>query len=67
MEQTLWLARDKDGYLFLFKKKPFRCGTYFSDNYDGFQLRSEKIQLKKDLYPNVTFENSPHEVKLEFI
>lgn len=46
MEQTLWLARDKDGSLFLFKKKPFRCGTYFSDN-DGFQLHSQRIQLKK--------------------
>lgn len=66
MEQTFWLARNMDGYLFLFKKKPFRCGTYFSDN-DGFQLHSERIQLKKELYPNVTFENSPHKVKLEFI
>lgn len=66
MEQTLQLARDKDGYLFLYKKKPFRCGTYFSDN-DGFQVYSERIPLKKHLYPNVTFENSPHEVKLEFV
>ena len=27
----------------------------------------KEYNLKKDLYPNVTFENSPHEVKLEFI
>ncbi len=62
MEQTLWLARDKNGDLWLYKEKPLKVQTMFLEGTD-----SESMQLLGYAYPNVTFENSPQEVKLEFI
>ena len=50
----LWVSRDKDGGLYLFDKPPKLENSYFfpQRGYDSFLLDSE-------LFPEVTFENSP--------
>ena len=55
----LWIPRNKDGSLALFRYKPWKI------RYDTFdKWRGDFIELDKKLYPSVTFENSPMEVEL---
>lgn len=71
MEKTVWIARDKDGDLYLYSKKPeldndtFTWGEedeliFFSPN-NRLDV-SCYMQIDSDLYPEVTFENSPKEL-----
>ena len=54
----LYIARDKDGMLTLFPCKPYcsKSGVWYGET-DGREL-----VLKKTLFPEVTFENSPQRV-----
>jgi hypothetical protein len=52
----LWIARDQNGEIYLYPTKPDKYDCIF-DAYDWWQI-------KKDLFPEVTFENSPMEVEL---
>ena len=61
----LWVARDKDGVICLYKDKPQLDIYYwydFSCGKDGCIA-----ELSKDSFPEVTFENSPKEVELKLI
>lgn len=69
IEKTFWLARDKDGELNLFTQKPifdespgFKPGWDMC--YDDENEFYDSIELDSHLYPEITFENSPVEVKL---
>lgn len=56
-----WIARDKDGCLCLHEEKPF-CGvsgTWYSPK--------QMMHLSKDLFLEVTWENSPQEVEIKLI
>lgn len=59
----LWIARDKDGELYLYPSKSkkgdyrFVCGYVYEDY----------INLNCDEFTEVTFENSPQEVELKLI
>ena len=55
----MWIARDKNGEIYLYPTKPDKHG-YIFDGYDWWQI-------KKDFFPEVTFENSPMEVELKLI
>lgn len=59
----MWLARDKDNTLTLFQSKPERV-----DFGDLFYCKDEDrvMDLDENLYPEVTWENSPIEVELHF-
>ena len=52
----MWIARDKDGCLYIYTSKPKRGKRYFEDT-DGF-YRS----IQPGEYPEVTWENSPKEL-----
>ena len=56
----LWVARDEDGLIYLYIKKPCLNKHYFDTKY----LIGE---IDKDIFPEVTFENSPQEVELKLI
>ena len=56
----LWIARNKSGTLVLWFNKPVKQGEEWYNN-DGFFI------LDSDLFPEVTFENSPYKVKIELI
>ena len=56
----LWVARDEDGLIYLYIKKPYLVNHYFDTKY----LIGE---IDKDLFPEVTFKNSPQEVELKLV
>ena len=54
----MWIARDENGRLFIHTQKPLRGSCMFvtkagDKNYG---------EISKDLYPEVTWENSPKEL-----
>lgn len=59
----LWIARDKDGTLCLFREKPTLDVYYWFDNSLG--MAGCITELLKTDFPEVTFENSPREVELK--
>ena len=57
----MWIARDSDGSLFLFQEKPQKKSD---DRITWWWSNGECMQINKIYYPEVTFENSPQEVRL---
>lgn len=61
---NLWIAMDIDGILCLFKNKPVCCDSgMWHVPFEG-GLDPQNIILDKNTFTEVTFENSPIEVKL---
>lgn len=60
----MWLARDKNGDLVLYEYEPGAIGDdpFFTEWPDDRII----VKLPKDLYPEITFENSPVELVLKF-
>jgi len=61
----LWLARWRNNSLHLYNNEPTkddRFGEFWA--FDG-NLNDNSLPLDVDLFPEVTYENSPVEVKLE--
>lgn len=58
----LWIARDKDGLICLFKTKPIRQDNAF---YANEYLCTSCFALDFDAFPEVTWENSPKKVTIE--
>lgn len=63
---SVWIARDKDGEISIYKNKPWKRenepyhnGEFDSDDY--------YINIDKELYPEVTWENSPKEFELKAV
>ena len=56
----LWIARDKDGLIYLYMKKPTLILHYFDTKY----LIGE---IDETSFPEVTFENSPQQVEIKLI
>lgn len=57
----LWVARDKNGFLFAYEDKPTRCdirkewfGRFFSS-------------MQNSYFPNLTWKDEPIEVKLQLV
>lgn len=59
-----WIARDWDGLtLFQSESEPQLTDDFlWYDNGDGDFMR-----LSEDLFPEITFENSPKQIKLELL
>jgi hypothetical protein len=63
---TLWIARDKDiaadSGLYLFIKKPYELNNegIWDSGYGAYQLPD-------DLFPHLTFENSPKRIELRIL
>lgn len=57
----LWIARDKDGLLYLYDKMPAKHSEFFY--YTGYN----EIRLDDSMFSEVTFENSPQEVELKLV
>ena len=60
--KTLWIARDKNGWLFLYEHKPRRESKFFVDpeSDEGFFG-----SVEKQFYPEIKWKNSPVEVELK--
>lgn len=59
----LWIARDIDGYLNLYINKP----SLDSNDNMYYVVEDDYLNIDKDLFPEVTFENSPQQVELKLI
>ena len=55
----LWIARDKYG-LWLLETQPYI-------NNDMFTCDGSIYRIDSDLFPEVTFENSPQEIELKLV
>ena len=53
----LWIARDKDGELYLYIDKPVRQEQHF--------FKYPFLEIPEEDFPEVTWENSPQKVTLE--
>lgn len=62
----LWIARDKNGYLYGYDEIPQK-----KENYGFFiatnVFNNKQYALDSRLFPEVTWENSPRKVKIELI
>lgn len=56
----LWIARDKYGGLNIYAEKPTKGREYFHSFGDA-------IALDYDMFPEVTFKNSPMEVEIKLV
>ena len=56
----MWIARDYNEELYLYEREPIREFNYFYSSYAS-------IKIDNNLFPEVTFENSPKQVELKII
>lgn len=64
MIMKLWIARESDKSLYLFSEKPiFEEGCWVEKSGYGYCF----TELPYDVFPEVTFENSPKEVELKLV
>lgn len=54
---NVWIARDISGSLWIYTEKPYNDGGIFMP-----QMMGDCWKLPSDMYPEVTFENSPIEL-----
>lgn len=62
----LWIARDFDGVLNLYATKPSldsNDNMYYADG----DMEDDYLNIDKELFPEVTFENSPQMVELKLV
>lgn len=60
----LWIARENDNSLYLFSKKPiFEKGCWVEYSGYGYCF----TELPCDIFPDITFENSPQQVELKLV
>lgn len=59
----LWVARNKNRVLTLCTDEPI---LYYNEYFIG-PYKSQTIELDENLYPEVTFENSPQMVEVKLI
>jgi hypothetical protein len=57
----LWIARDKNGHLYLYDEIPILKGNYFEASTNGHIT----YLFNNPLWDKITFENSPQRVELE--
>ena len=58
----MWVARDKDDMLFLYKTKPKRDNIF--EDWD-MSLYGDCMKLNKKLFPKLKWEDEPIEVELK--
>lgn len=63
----MWIARDKNNKLYLYRDKPFKNDTIFSCQCNNIRHWDEYFELDESLFTEITFENSPKEVELKLV
>ena len=59
----MWIAKDKNGEVYLYEAKPVINTGYFCPS-PGHNIM---MYIGKEIYPELTYENSPQKVKLTFL
>ena len=60
--ESWWVARDKDGKVFIYNSEPIRLESEFKFDGDSF---GHCVELHNGLFPEITWENSPKKIKME--
>lgn len=64
----LWIARQRDNSLYLFTHKPtLFCGRWCMNGANQYYAKLWGNKVKNELFPEVTFENSPHRVEIKLV
>lgn len=58
----LWIARDENGALFLYDKKPIKKNSRFDVN-----IFIHAYRISGHNFPEITFENSPQLVEVKLV
>lgn len=62
----MWVARDKNGMLWLYISKPKRYKISWQVDTSGFLTENDCLELDSSLFPNVKWEDKePTEVELQ--
>jgi len=56
-----WMARDKDGFLFIGDTKPVLCRGGAGYTWEG------RVDYLSSSFPEITFENSPKMIEVKII
>lgn len=59
--ETLWIARDKNGDLYLYSHKPVKLSEQFIAKENNVYVCIDDIKS----FPEITWENSPQQVELK--
>lgn len=57
MKAKVWIARDKDGSLWLYSKEPERNDSIFWND-------DEYLEIDKNSHSEITWENSPQQIEI---
>jgi hypothetical protein len=63
---SVWIARDKNGELYLYKSEPWRCKEDKNGHFDC-DADEMLLPMDSDMYPEITWENSPKEFELKAV
>jgi hypothetical protein len=63
----LWIARDKDKHIWVFKRKPIKMEIEFRPRTDVNGNDTFNRCIPTSLFPEVTFNNSPQKVEVKEI
>lgn len=62
-----WIARDKDETLWLFMEYPIKKENLFYPTTDIIGKFTYYRSMPMDIFPEITFENSPQQVELKLV
>ena len=62
----MWIARDENGAVYLYKYKPVRLTKHFV-SYNGERDKNNIYLGEKEAYPEITWGNSPKQAELKII
>ena len=62
-----WIARDRDGCLFLYEDEPEKDEDEFVCRDSNTPTEYENLKIFKDIFKSVTFENSPIRFRSEIL
>jgi hypothetical protein len=63
---SVWIARDKNGELYLYKSEPWRCKEDKNGHFDC-DADEMLLPMDSDMFPEITWENSPKEFELKAV
>lgn len=59
----MWIARDKSGEVYLYEAKPIKGTVCFCPSPGHHSM----MYIGEEIYPELTYENSPKQVELKII
>lgn len=67
MINTVWVARDEDGSLFLYSNKPIKETFEGQIRFVPYEIGCVTMKINSELFPGVTLENSPQQANLTLV